>query len=187
MSQITTDHQYDEVIRQCREIFLKKTMDYGTAWRVYRPVSVADQLYIKAKRIRNIQEGVLQKIEDSVHDEFAAILNYAIIGLMQLEIEHDEWDIDVQEVSRHFDAVSQAAKQLMHKKNNDYGEAWRDMSVHSLTDLIMSKVLRIKQIVQNDGKTMVSEGIDANYFDILNYAAFALILLSEEASKFKSA
>lgn len=180
MVQITTDQQYDEVIRHCREIFLKKTADYGTAWRVYRPVSVADQLYIKAKRIRNIQEGIIQKIQDSIVDEFSGILNYAIIGLMQLQIQHEDWELSVEEVSNRFDDVVLNAKNLMHQKNHDYGEAWREMDVRSLADLIMSKILRIKQIIQNEGKTLVSEGIDSNYFDILNYSAFALILLHEQ-------
>lgn len=186
MAQITTDQQYDEVIHHCRDIFLKKTIDYGTAWRVYRPISVADQLYIKAKRIRNIQEGIVQKIEDSIADEFSAILNYAIIGLIQQQIDHDEWDLGAGEVSVYFDKIATNAKKLMNDKNNDYGEAWRDMDLRSLTDLIMSKVLRIKQIIQNKGKTMISEGIDANYFDILNYAAFALILLGEQNTKMKA-
>lgn len=180
MVQITTDQQYDEVIHHCREVFLKKTADYGTAWRVYRPISVADQLYIKAKRIRNIQEGIVQKIQDGIPEEFSGILNYSIIGLMQLRIDHEEWQLSVDTVKSYFDDVVKDAKKLMHEKNNDYGEAWRDMHVRSLTDLILAKVQRIKQMVQNDGKTIISEGIDANYFDILNYAAFALILLREQ-------
>ncbi len=178
--QVTTDTQYDNVISSCREIFIKKTKDYGTSWRVYRTISVADQLYIKAKRIRNIQENGVQKITDDIAEEFTGIVNYAIIGLIQLHINNDdveELPLDI--VSSLYDKNVAAAKRLMQNKNHDYGEAWRDMSQQSLTDLILSKVLRIKQIVQNNGETLISEGIDANYFDIINYAVFALIMLRE--------
>jgi hypothetical protein len=175
--QVTTDQQYDSVIKSCREIFLKKTKDYGTSWRVYRPISIADQIYIKAKRIRNIQETGMQKIEDDVAGEFKGIVNYAIIGLIQLDM-HDEEieEISLDEVTRLYDAKVILAKRLMEDKNHDYGEAWRDMSQESFVDLILSKVLRIKQIIQNDGQTLVSEGIDAIYSDIINYALFALIM-----------
>lgn len=183
MTQITTDQQYDEVITRCRDIFLKKTKDYGTAWRVYRLISVADQLYIKAKRIRNIQDGIVAKIGDSISEEFSGIINYSVIGLMQLEIEGDEWDLSVEKVSEVYNRVIGRAMQLMKEKNNDYGEAWRDMDLRSLTDLILAKVLRIKQIIQNDGKTVISEGIDSNLYDILNYGVFALILIGEQESQ----
>ncbi|MEP6948168.1 MAG: DUF1599 domain-containing protein [Ginsengibacter sp.] len=175
--QVTTDQQYDSVIKGCREIFLKKTKDYGTSWRVYRPISIADQIYIKAKRIRNIQETGIQKIEDDVAGEFKGIVNYAIIGLIQLDI-HDEEieEISSDEVTKLYDAKVALTKKLMEDKNHDYGEAWREMSQESFVDLILSKVLRIKQIIQNDGQTLVSEGIDANYSDIMNYALFALIM-----------
>jgi hypothetical protein len=175
--QVTTDQQYDSVIKSCREIFLKKTKDYGTSWRVYRPISIADQIYIKAKRIRNIQETGMQKIEDDVAGEFKGIVNYPIIGLIQLDM-HDEEieEISLDEVTRLYDAKVILAKRLMEDKNHDYGEAWRDMSQESFVDLILSKVLRIKQIIQNDGQTLVSEGIDAIYSDIINYALFALIM-----------
>lgn len=176
MAQITTDEQYDQVINQCRDIFLKKTADYGTSWRVYRPIAVADQLYIKAKRIRNIQEGFVPRVQDGTEDEFRGLINYSIIGLMQLRIEHHEWDLSVSEVKKRYDDAAHDAKTLMHDKNHDYGEAWRDMDVKSITDLILAKILRIRQIVQNDGKTIISEGIDSNYYDILIYAVFALIL-----------
>lgn len=176
MAQITTDEQYDKVINQCREIFLKKTADYGTSWRVYRPIAVADQLYIKAKRIRNIQEGYIPRVQEDNADEFRGIVNYSVIGLMQLRIEHEEWDIPIEEVKSLYDETIRDAKALMQNKNHDYGEAWRDMDVKSITDLILAKILRIREIVQNDGKTMISEGIDANYYDILIYAVFALIL-----------
>jgi hypothetical protein len=175
--QVTTDQQYDSVIKSCREIFLKKTKDYGTSWRVYRPISIADQIYIKAKRIRNIQETGMQKIEDDVAGEFKGIVNYAIIGLIQLDMHDEEIEqISLDEVTRLYDAKVILAKRLMEDKNHDYGEAWRDMSQESFVDLILSKVLRIKQIIQNDGQTLVSEGIDAIYSDIINYALFALIM-----------
>ncbi len=177
--QITTDQQYDKVIHDCRNIFLKKTKDYGTAWRVYRMISVADQLYIKAKRIRNIQEGIIPQIGDGILGEYFAIVNYAVIGLMQLNITHDEWDLPLEEVTELYDEFTAKAKELMDKKNHDYGEAWRDMDLKSLIDLILTKILRIKQIINNDGKTVASEGIDSNLYDILNYAVFALILKDE--------
>lgn len=177
MSQVNTDLQFDDAVKKCREIFLKKTKDYGTSWRVYRPISVADQIYIKAKRIRNIQQKGTQKIEDDVKGEFMGILNYAVIGLIQLDINDDEVEeLSVEETLKFYDEKILSAKNLMQNKNHDYGEAWRDMSMESFVDLILAKILRIKQIIQNEGKTLVSEGIDANFYDILNYAVFALIL-----------
>jgi len=177
MTQVNTDQQYTVIVKNCREIFIKKTKDYGTSWRVYRTISIADQIYIKAKRIRNIQETGIQKIDDDVAGEFTGILNYAIIGLIQLDINDDELeDIPLEEATSLYDKKVAMAKKLMQDKNHDYGEAWRDMSQQSFVDLILAKVLRIKQIVQNEGETLISEGIDANYFDIINYAAFALIL-----------
>jgi hypothetical protein len=182
MMQVNTDLQYDNAVSKCREIFLKKTKDYGTSWRVYRTISIADQIYIKAKRIRNIQEKGTQKIDDDIIGEFKGILNYAVIGLIQLDIHDDDPDNDrdedlpLEEVMERYDEKIAAAKKLMEDKNHDYGEAWRDMSQESFVDLILAKILRIKQIIQNEGKTLVSEGIDANYYDMLNYAAFALIL-----------
>ena len=175
----TTDQQYDSAIESCKEIFLKKTKDYGTSWRVYRPISIADQIYIKAKRIRNVQETGIQKIQDDVVGEFKGIVNYGIIGLIQLDI-HDEdvEQIPLEEVTRLYDTKVSQTKKLMEDKNHDYGEAWREMSQESFVDLILAKVLRIKQIIQNDGQTLVSEGIDANYSDIINYALFALINLT---------
>ncbi len=177
MTQVNTDLQYDHVVYECREIFLKKTIDYGTSWRVYRSISIADQIYIKAKRIRNIQEKVIQKIDDNAKEEFKGILNYAVIGLIQLDIHDDEMEeLTVEETLKFYDEKISSAKALMHDKNHDYGEAWRDMSQESFVDLILAKILRIKQILLHDGKTLVSEGIDANFYDILNYAVFALIL-----------
>lgn len=179
---MSTREQYDTIINACRSTFLKKTIDYGTSWRVYRTISVADQIYIKAKRIRNIQENAIQKIEDDVSSEFQGIINYAIIGLIQLEInsEYPE-DLPPAEVEKMYNEKAAEAKNLMEAKNHDYGEAWREMSQESFVDLSLAKILRIKQIVQNKGKTIASEGIDANLYDILNYSVFALILLNENA------
>lgn len=180
MTQVTTDQQYESAVKSCRQIFLKKTKDYGTSWRVYRTISIADQIYIKAKRIRNIQEKGVQKIIDDITGEFQGIVNYAIIGLIQLDIHDDEIEeLAVDEVAKRYDEKVFMAKKLMQDKNHDYGEAWRDMSQESFVDLILAKILRIKQIVQNEGKTLISEGIDANYFDIINYALFALIMLAD--------
>ncbi|MEO6187413.1 MAG: DUF1599 domain-containing protein, partial [Ginsengibacter sp.] len=176
----TTDQQYDGVIKNCRKIFENKTKDYGTSWRVYRTISIADQIYIKAKRIRNIQEKGVQKIEDDIRDEFRGMLNYAIIGLIQLDIDDDEIeDLPVAEAMERYEAKTSIAKKLMQDKNHDYGEAWRDMSQDSFVDLILAKVLRIRQMVQNNGLTVASEGIDSNFYDIINYSVFALILANE--------
>jgi hypothetical protein len=175
-----TNQQYDAAVQSCKEIFLKKTVDYGTSWRVYRTISIIDQIYIKAKRIRTIQEKGEQKIGDDIKSEFKGILNYAIIGLIQLDINNDEIEeLPVVEVEKLYNEKVLIAKKLMEDKNHDYGEAWREMSQQSFTDLILAKLLRIKQIVKNEGKTIISEGIDANYFDIINYAVFALILIEE--------
>jgi hypothetical protein len=175
-----TLQQYDSVIDTCREIFLKKTKDYGTSWRVYRTLSVADQIYIKAKRIRNIQNGLVQKIGDDIKSEFTGIVNYAIIGLIQLEINNEmPEELDTAIAMEIYDRKATAAKQLMQDKNHDYGEAWREMSQESFVDLSLAKILRIKQIIANEGATIVSEGMDANFYDILNYAIFGLILIGE--------
>ena len=178
---MNTDAQYDEVITACRNTFIKKTKDYGTSWRVYRIISVADQIYIKAKRIRTIQQNKEQKIGDDIKSEFAGILNYAIIGLIQLDIHNEDEpeDLEVEAVMNMYDEKALMAKKLMQDKNHDYGEAWREMSSESYADLSLAKILRIKQIIANEGKTISSEGIDANFFDILNYAVFALIQISE--------
>ena len=177
---IATNSQYDQAISNCRNIFLKKTGDYGTSWRVYRTISIVDQIYIKARRIRTIQEKQEQKIEDGIKSEFQGILNYAIIGLIQLDItDENVEELSVIEVSAMYDSKVAMAKQLMNDKNHDYGEAWREMSQESFIDLILAKLLRIKQILANNGVTTISEGIDANFYDILNYAAFGLILIDE--------
>ena len=175
-----TELQFNEVVNSCRATFFKKTMDYGTSWRVYRTISVADQIYIKARRIRNIQEKKTQKIGDDIRSEFEGILNYAVIGLIQLELNEDEVEmLPVEKVKELYDKQIDRAKELMANKNHDYAEAWREMSQESYVDLILAKLLRIKQIVSNDGVTIASEGVDSNFFDILNYAAFALIMISE--------
>jgi len=182
VTEVNTDLQYDNAVNKCREIFSKKNKDYGTSWRVYRTISIADQIYIKAMRIRNIQENKVQKIDDDCKDEFKGILNYAVIGLIQLDLNKEgadnDWDeeLNTNELLKRYDEKIQHAKSLMRNKNHDYGEAWRDMSQESFVDIILAKILRIKKIIQNDGKTLMSEGVDANFYDILNYAVFALIL-----------
>jgi Nucleotide modification associated domain 1 len=177
---LNTVRQYNEAIDPCREIFLKKTKDYGTAWRVLRPISIVDQIYIKAQRIRNIQELGVQKIQDDVEGEFAGIINYALIGLIQSGLtENDPEELDVETVRSYYDEYVKEARSLMEDKNHDYGEAWRHMSQESFVDLILMKLQRMRQIISNKGKTLISEGLDANYFDIINYAVFARILLEE--------
>jgi hypothetical protein len=175
-----TIQQYNAVVEKCKDIFLKKTKDYGTSWRVMRNISVVDQIFIKALRIRTIQEKKTRLIEDDITSEFIGIVNYGIIGLTQLELNRPEVeDLGVQEVSEIYDRHIGKVRDLMQEKNHDYGEAWRDMSQESFADLILVKLLRIRQILANDGKTMISEGIDANLHDIINYAVFALILIAE--------
>jgi hypothetical protein len=178
--QLDTNQQYDKVIEQCKDIFLKKTKDYGTAWRVLRTISIADQVFIKAQRIRTIQEKKAQKVGDNIKDEFTGIINYAVIGLIQLEIPEDApEEISLEDALQFYHKQIQSAKALMQNKNHDYGEAWRLMSQESFVDLILMKLQRIRQIVSNKGQTIISEGVDANYLDIINYAVFALILMSE--------
>ncbi len=175
-----TNQQYDKAIEQCRDIFIKKTRDYGTAWRVLRTISVVDQIFIKALRIRTIQDLQTQKVGDDIPSEFKGILNYAVIGLMQLELGQSMVEeLAVEKVEELYQQKVNFAKDTMLNKNHDYGEAWREMSQQSFADLILMKLMRIKQILSNDGKTLVSEGIDANYVDIINYSVFALILIEE--------
>ncbi len=175
-----TNVQYDKAIATCRDIFIKKTTDYGTSWRVLRTISVVDQIFIKALRIRTIQEKKEQKVDDDIAGEFRGIVNYAVIGLIQLRLNKPAVeDLPANIVRVWFDEQVAVAKKIMLDKNHDYGEAWRDMSQESFADLILVKLLRIKQILINDGKTLISEGIDANYVDIINYAVFALILMDE--------
>lgn len=175
-----TLHQYDEVINECRNLFSHKLEDYGAAWRILRLSSVTDQIFIKANRIRSIQKNQFQKVEDDEKSEFIGILNYSIIALIQLELGVvDTPDISNTEALNLYDEQVEIARNLMKIKNFDYGEAWRDMRISSITDLILQKILRIKQIENNQGKTLVSEGLNANYLDMLNYSVFSLIQIEE--------
>jgi len=173
--------QFDEIILECRELFQKKLSDYGASFRVLRTPSLTDQILIKVKSLRNFQITNISKVGESKEENFIAIVNYAIIGLIQLEKGFaDDFNQDKDEILDLYDRFAAEAKSLMDRKNHDYGEAWRDMRISSITDLIYQKVLRTKQIEDNSGATLVSEGIDANYFDMLNYAVFCLIKFSEE-------
>jgi len=175
-----TSLQYDAVIKKCRDLFVKKMNDYGSAWRILRLPSLTDQIFIKAQRIRGLQENEVRKVDEGEVPEFIGIINYSIMALIQIEkgvVEQP--DLDLEKAIEHYDKHVLDTKNLMMNKNHDYGEAWREMRVSSLTDLIIQKLLRIKQIEDNEGKTLVSEGIDANYQDMLNYAVFALIHLGE--------
>lgn len=175
--------QYDLAISSCKDIFIKKTRDYGTSWRCLRTISIADQIFIKAMRIRTIQEKKQQKIGDDIKAEFKGIVNYGIIGLIQLEIGNAEVEeLQPDDISKRYDHFVELTKNTMLDKNHDYGEAWRDMSQESFVDLIITKLSRIKQILSNEGKTIISEGIDANFVDIINYAVFGLILIAEGKS-----
>ena len=175
-----TSTQYDKVVTGCKDIFIKKMKDYGTAWRILRTSSITDQLFIKAQRIRNIEDKGKQKIDDDIRSEYIGIVNYSVIGLIQLTMNTDtRMELPVEEVSKRYDEQVDITKKLMENKNHDYGEAWRDMRVSSLTDLILMKLLRMKQIEDNNGQTIISEGIDANFKDMINYAIFALIKLDE--------
>jgi len=175
-----TSQQYDEVINMCRELFLKKAKDYGTPWRILRLPSLTDQIFIKAQRIRSLQENEVRKVDEGERSEFIGIINYSIMALVQLKKGVvDQSDLTVDEAIALYDKEVAVTKELMENKNHDYGEAWRDMRVSSLTDLILQKLLRVKQIEDNQGATLVSEGIGANYQDMVNYAVFALIHLNE--------
>ena len=172
--------QYDQQFNKCRELFKKKTIDYGTAWRILRPSSLTDQIFIKANRIRTLQENGLSKVDEGIDPEFIGIVNYCIMALIQLETNETELELGAEKAMKLYDTYAKKVRDLMQAKNHDYGEAWRDMRISSLTDLILMKILRTKQIENNQGKTLVSEGIDANYYDMINYALFALILMDEE-------
>lgn len=176
-----TSKQYDAVIKTCRDLFIKKMSDYGSAWRILRLPSLTDQIFIKAQRIRGLQKNKVQKVDEGQESEFVGIINYCVMALVQIEkgiVEQP--DLSLEEATDIYDEKVAITKQLMMDKNHDYGEAWRDMRVSSLTDLILQKLLRVKQIEDNQGKTLVSEGIDANYQDMINYAVFALIHLNEK-------
>ncbi len=174
-----TLRQFDEVTAKCREVFLKKMQDYGTSWRILRLSSLTDQLYIKAWRIRSIEEKGVQQVSDPVADEYLGLVNYSIIALIQHNLPADApLELPVETVAQHYDRELAETRRLLEQKNHDYGEVWREMRLSSMTDLILSKLLRIRQIEDNRGQTLVSEGVDANYRDIINYAIFALIKLS---------
>jgi len=176
-----TSKQYDTVISKCRDLFNKKMKDYGSAWRILRLPSLTDQIYIKAQRIRSLQQNEVRKVDEGEASEFMGIINYCIMALIQLDkgvVEQP--DLSVEEAMNLYNEKVTISQQLMQDKNHDYGEAWRDMRVSSLTDLIIQKLLRVKQIEDNAGKTIVSEGIDANYQDMINYAVFALIHLKDK-------
>ena len=173
-----TIREYDVASAKCKEIFIKKMKDYGCAWRILRLSSLTDQIFIKAQRIRSIEMKGSQKVGEDIRNEFIGIVNYSIIALIQLEKGIAEQpDMENEEVQALYEKYYTESKELMKSKNHDYGEAWRDMRVSSLTDLILQKLLRVKQIEDNQGKTLISEGIDANYFDMINYSIFALIKL----------
>jgi len=175
-----TSKQYDVVVEECRNLFIKKMSDYGSAWRILRLPSLTDQIFIKAQRIRQLQENTERKVDEGEKSEFIGIINYSIMALIQLELGVVEQpDIDTNQATTLYNNHVKITKQLMENKNHDYGEAWREMRISSLTDLILQKLLRVKQIEDNQGKTLVSEGIDANYQDMINYAIFALIHYSK--------
>jgi len=175
-----TNGQYDQAVDHCKSIFLKKTRDYGTSWRVLRTISIADQLYIKARRIRTLQKTSETRVGEDKQGEFVAMVNYGVIGLIQLSLGADTpEEIPADKAERLYDGQMARARHTMMDKNHDYGEAWRDMSQEGFVDLILMKILRIRQIVANDGTTLISEGIDSNYIDIINYSLFALILIGE--------
>lgn len=175
---VNTSQEYNEVIAVCKSLFLKKTKDYGTAWRILRSPSITDQIFIKAQRIRTLEEKKVSKVGEDITSEYIGIVNYCVIAMLQLELtENDPNEMDVQLVESLFDKSVNETKELMFAKNHDYGEAWRDMRISSLTDLILMKILRVKQIEDNLGQTVVSEGVKANYQDMLNYSVFALIKL----------
>ncbi|RDC57602.1 DUF1599 domain-containing protein [Pedobacter chinensis] len=178
MAQTNTAIEFDEVIAVCRSLFLKKTKDYGTAWRILRPSSITDQIFIKAQRIRTLEEKKVSLVGENITSEYIGIVNYCVIAMMQLELtENDPNEMPFEQVEVLFEEKVKETKDLMFAKNHDYGEAWRDMRISSLTDLILMKIFRVKQIEDNEGQTLASEGVKANYQDMLNYSVFALIKL----------
>ncbi|MEK6782031.1 MAG: DUF1599 domain-containing protein [Bacteroidota bacterium] len=174
-----TTSEYKQVIATCKALFAKKTKDYGTAWRILRLPSITDQIYIKAQRIRSVQVKGTQKVGDPIKDEFTGIINYCAIALIQMQLgDSDRLEMNFQEVEKYYDNALGETFDLLQNKNHDYDEAWRDMRIDSMTDIMLMKLLRVKQIEDNQGKTLVSEGVKANYQDIINYAVFCLIKLS---------
>jgi len=177
---VKTSAEYKEVIAACKALFAKKTHDYGTAWRVLRLPSITDQIYIKAQRVRSIQEKGVQKVEDTIKDEFIGIINYCIIAMMQMKlVDSGEFDLAFEKLEPMYDEAVLTTYDLLQNKNHDYQEAWREMRVSSMTDIILMKLLRVKQIEDNSGKTLASEGVKANYQDMINYSVFCLIKLNE--------
>jgi hypothetical protein len=174
-----TSNQFDKIIALSKAIFLSKAKDYGTSWRILRPASLTDQLYIKAKRIRSIEEKGSQQVGDSVEDDYIGLINYSVMALIQLCEKNLSLELTINDCQALYDKYMYITKELMIKKNHDYGEVWRDMRVESITDLILQKLLRVKQIEDNKGKTTISEGLEANYQDIINYAVFAMIRIQE--------
>jgi hypothetical protein len=173
---MTTEESFKMALAECRKTFELKMHDYGTSWRVLRPPSITDQIFIKACRIRNIQEKQIQKVEEGVRNEFVAIVNYSIMALIQLELpQNEDWEISHEKALALYDSYAEKAFLLMDRKNHDYGEAWRQMRISSITDIILQKIMRVKQIEDNDEKLLASEGLAANYYDMLNYAVFVLI------------
>ncbi|MEM6734540.1 MAG: DUF1599 domain-containing protein [Bacteroidota bacterium] len=176
-----TEQQYIDIISSCKEVFIKKTKDYGSAWRILRLPSITDQIFIKAQRIRSIQEKGENKVGEDIRNEFVGIVNYSIIAILQMELnENEEMEIPLEKLEPLYDKVVRDTMSLLEAKNHDYDEAWRGMRVSSMTDIILMKLLRVKQIEDNAGKTLISEGIDANYQDMINYSVFCLIKLKEE-------
>lgn len=176
-----TEEEYLAIIKDCKDLFKKKTQDYGTAWRILRLPSITDQIFIKAQRIRSIQEKGRQKVDDDIASEYQGIINYCIIAMMQIELKDDpRTEMEFSDLEPVYDKWSNATHALLADKNHDYGEAWRDMRLSSITDIILMKILRVKQIEDNEGKTLVSEGIIANYQDMINYSVFSLIKIKDE-------
>lgn len=175
-----TSAQYNEAIKICKDIFMKKMKDYGSSWRVLRPSSLTDQIFIKAQRIRTIEDKGSQKIEDDIKGEFIGILNYCIITLIQLELNsYENLELSMEDAEKYYNKHTNFARELMEAKNHDYGEAWRDMRISSFTDMLLVRIKRIKQIEDNKGLTIASEGIESNYYDMINYCLFALIKMAE--------
>lgn len=178
---IDTEKQYVEIIEECKALFEKKTQDYGTAWRILRLPSITDQIFIKAQRIRSVQEKGENKVGEALQNEFIGIINYCIIALIQTQLQHsDEMEIPLSKLSPMYQTIADETRHLLSSKNHDYNEAWRDMRVSSMTDIILMKLMRVKQIEDNQGKTLVSEGIEANYQDMINYSVFCLIKMKED-------
>ena len=171
----STEAEYQEIIQHCQDLFTKKNKDYGTSWRILRIPSITDQIFIKAQRIRTIQEKGIQKVNDDISSEFVGIINYCVMALIQIELGDTKSEIATDELTALYDDQVTRVKELLFNKNHDYGEAWRDMRVSSMTDIILMKLLRIKQIEDNQGFTLVSEGVKSGYQDMINYAVFCLI------------